>query len=471
VRLPLFTVDASRLTLLEHPERFYAHLLRLIEKARKRIFLASLYIGKGETDLIQSLDRALHRQPGLRVVILLDGLRSTREGEYDGTPKTESSASLVAGLQARHCERVEIRTFRASGLPHWLEKLVGKRFVEGYGLQHMKLYGNEEEVIVSGANLSNDYFTNRRDRYLALRDRDVCQYAFELLCTAGRYSYSLQSKQDSAGDQWHAPYRLVWDEGERLQMPTPGQATGSKRWKKHMQTSVLQLTSDWYDRTREQHDKVEDTVRIVPLVQMGPMNVRQETECVPIILQAADRTKDSRLDFTTGYFSINPLYANRILNGHFYSNMITAAPKANGFYGSKGISGHLPAAYTWLQHRFWRKLVARGRQERVGIHEWHKAGWTYHAKGIWFYPARHGNPTMTLLGSSNFGIRSATLDLECTFLVDATNSTRIQRRLADEVVELQRDACDAVGKELFARPERRVTLGEKIATWCIQTML
>lgn len=39
------------------------------------------------------------------------------------------------------------------------KRIISRRFDEGWGLQHMKLYGVDDEIMLSGANLSNDYFT------------------------------------------------------------------------------------------------------------------------------------------------------------------------------------------------------------------------------------------------------------------------------------------------------------------------
>lgn len=67
--------------------------------------------------------------------------------------------------------------------------------------------------------------------------------------------------------------------------------------------------------------------------------------------------------------------------------------QANGFYGSKGISGLIPEGYTLLESQFERQVRAMGRdwQEEEGgtageghgveISEWEREGWTYHAKG------------------------------------------------------------------------------------------
>lgn len=470
--LPLFRVEANNIQLIEHPSKFYEKLVNLIQSAKRRIFLASLYIGKTEYDLIDTLKSSLTKHKGLKVTILVDRLRSTREGEYrEENSSTESCASLLAGLQSQFPEQVEIRAFRAPDLPTWLETLVGKRFVEGWGLQHMKIYGGDDSVMISGANLSNDYFTNRRDRYLYMHDTIISNYLYELFLTASRYSFSLQA---IGAPSQHASYRLEWDEGARLDIQIDGKPTGPTSWKRRMGNQIERMTNEWKDRLKDlksEKSASHDSVDLVPFLQMGPMKIQQETTCVPEILAYANDRPESQLDFTTGYFSINPQYAEWILKGQFQSEMITASPKANGFYGSKGVSRHLPAAYTWLTNRFWKRLVGKNRHDRVKINEWNKEGWTYHAKGIWFSPTPESKPTLTLLGSSNFGIRSAKLDLECTFLLDAHRSPVLQTRLKEELEELKRDAKDEVGSEMFSRPERKVHWGVKVAAWCVQRML
>lgn len=91
------------------------------------------------------MDQALRDNPELKVSILTDALRGTRE-----TPKA-SSASLLASLVANHGpERVEIRMFHTPNLTGLRKKWIPRRINEGWGLQHMKLYGIDDEIILSG---------------------------------------------------------------------------------------------------------------------------------------------------------------------------------------------------------------------------------------------------------------------------------------------------------------------------------
>lgn len=290
-------------------------------------------------------------------------------------------------------ERVQIRLYRAPDLPGWLEKVVGKRFVEGWGLQHMKIYGVDDEVMTSGANLSNDYFTNRRDRYIRIINEDVSQYMYSLLMVASRYSYSLkgsspmQIQAEKDVKNHHAPYELSWDEGKSLPMQIDAESNhGPVRWKHAMEREIDKLTESWCKAQHKLLLKVDkmtaetSRVELVPLLQMGPLNIRQETRCIPQVMDLSNSPK-ARLDFTTGYFSINPNYAELILRGKFKIDIITASPQANGFYGSKGISKYLPAAYTWLEDLFWRRTQRPERANKIVMREWNKPGWTYHAKG------------------------------------------------------------------------------------------
>lgn len=116
-----------------------------IRNARRRIFLSTLYIGTRERELVDALREALRRNPELRLSILTDALRGTREAPEP------SCASLLAPLVAEFgADRVEIRMYHTPNLTGLRKRCLPKRINEGWGLQHMKLYGIDDDVIVSG---------------------------------------------------------------------------------------------------------------------------------------------------------------------------------------------------------------------------------------------------------------------------------------------------------------------------------
>lgn len=94
---------------------------------------------------ISHIHAALARAPNLRVTVLLDALRSTREG-----PTERSGASLVARLAGNFPDRVDVRLYHTPALRGLMKRILPRRFDEGWGLQHMKLYGFDDSVVISG---------------------------------------------------------------------------------------------------------------------------------------------------------------------------------------------------------------------------------------------------------------------------------------------------------------------------------
>lgn len=94
---------------------------------------------------IETIKTALRKQPSLKVSILTDALRGTREA-----PKSCCASLLVPLVEEFGPERVELRMFHTPNLNGLKKMLIPKRLNEGWGLQHMKLYGFDDEVILSG---------------------------------------------------------------------------------------------------------------------------------------------------------------------------------------------------------------------------------------------------------------------------------------------------------------------------------
>ena len=94
--------------------------------------------------------------------------------------------------------------------------------------------------------------------------------------------------------------------------------------------------------------------------------------------------------------------------------------------------------------------------------------------GFWLTPAGSDTPHHTLLGSSNYGSRSANLDLECTLLI-STRSEALQKRLKEEVQGLTLDAKDLFDDQFIEAEKgkvgRRNTLFVRVGTIIIRKML
>lgn len=77
--------------------------------------------------------------------------------------------------------------------------------------------------------------------------------------------------------------------------------------------------------------------------------------------------------------------------------------QANGFLGAGGFAGAIPAAYTHLARLFFGRVRAGGHEQRLSLHEYRRQGWTFHAKGLWYTRPGHLLPSLTMVGSPNFG--------------------------------------------------------------------
>ena len=197
---PRFEVNGNQIHIIRTPKDFYETLKTRISKAKKRIYLSTLYVGKSEQELLDTIRDALRRNAELRVSILTDALRGTRE-----TPEP-SCASLLAPLVDEFGEkRVEIRMFHTPNLVGIRKAIVPKRINEGWGLQHMKLYGVDDEIMLSGANLSNDYFTNRQDRYHLFSSPELADYFCRVHHAVCQLSYSILPSAGSPGG-----YKMIW---------------------------------------------------------------------------------------------------------------------------------------------------------------------------------------------------------------------------------------------------------------------
>ncbi|KAF9533965.1 hypothetical protein CPB83DRAFT_844850 [Crepidotus variabilis] len=421
---PTFFIPAASVQVLSEPSEFYNALLIMIRKAEKRIFLSSLYIGAEETELMEALQNRLREKPHLQVDILLDLNRSTRPGR-------DSTAQILLPLLREFDSRVRVSMFRSPNLRGTLAKVVPPRFNEGWGTWHAKIYGADDDVMISGANLNKSYFTDRQDRYLVFRGLpDVSGYCLDFMRTAKKFSYTLSLPSSRASQR--TQYSITNDEYE-LHWPMP--ATHPHNFNSIAEAAFIDLQKTVRERllngAYSKRSRSSQDIMLVPLIQAGQFNIREEESLFQQLflhLSRVDPTKRPLLDLTSGYFSLYKPYQDLLLSNHNVDcRIVASSPKANGFYGSRGISGRIPEGYTLFEQRFMTAVEKAGRRWHLAasetqgrgvlLNEWEKEGWTYHAKGIWLSPNTSTPPILTLFGSTNLNSRSSQIDTELSFLM------------------------------------------------------
>lgn len=183
---PCFSVKAENIKIIREPQHFYQTLLKRSSEAKYRITLASLYLGNGELerDFVDTIRKNENFNKGsLKLSILLDYTRGSR---YENNSRT-----MLLPLLKQKEQNCEICFYHTPFLRGIKKKLTPPRFNEIFGIQHMKLYIFDDCLIISGANLSNDYFTNRQDRYFEIRDEKLANFYDGLVSKVQEFSLKL----------------------------------------------------------------------------------------------------------------------------------------------------------------------------------------------------------------------------------------------------------------------------------------
>uniref|UniRef100_A0A1A8MH13 CDP-diacylglycerol--glycerol-3-phosphate 3-phosphatidyltransferase n=2 Tax=Nothobranchius pienaari TaxID=704102 RepID=A0A1A8MH13_9TELE len=456
-QVPAFRVPGGNIKILTSPDQFYQTMKKRIQTAESRVVMASLYLGTGqlEQELVDCMEEVLqHSQENghsdLKVSILLDYTRGSR-GQIN-------SRTMLLPLLQRFSSQMRVSLYHTPDLRGLLRLLVPQRFNETIGVQHIKVYLFDDSIIISGANLSDSYFTNRQDRYVLLENcREVADFFSDLVEAVGDVSLQLQP-DDSVTmlEGMVHPYkgnRQDFSTGARRRIM---EVLNTARTRRQLQ---LQQLSEKSEDEGMMSEGDEDTW-VFPLVQMKPLGIRVDEQVTQRLL--TDAGSDSTVYLTSGYFNLTRTYMRLVLGAGASYRILTASPEVNGFFGAKGVAGAIPAAYIHIARQFYNQVCRLGQQERVHLHEYHRSQWTFHAKGLWYYLQGQDRPCLTLIGSPNFGYRSVHRDLEAQIAI-VTENEELQTQLQEEQEMLYQRSTE-VSSSTFERPDRYVKLWVKLVT-------
>ncbi|KAL1497729.1 hypothetical protein ABEB36_008637 [Hypothenemus hampei] len=410
---PCFPVCSTNIKILTEPKQFYDTILHHCKNSCYRIILVSLYLGTG--DLEKQLVNALmtneqFQKKSLRINVLLDYTRGSRN--------EHNSRTVLQPLLQQNDKNCSIFLYHTPVLRGLLKKFMPNRYNELIGLQHMKLYIFDDTLIISGANLSNDYFTNRQDRYFLIKDKKLTDFYCGLVDKVQSFSFKIDKNNSlSFASTWKcSPYK------------------GSKQEFIEKAKNIIETYLN--DFKEEQNKQISDNFDtfIFPTFQMSQLGIRQDSYITEKILAGAP--KNSKFRIATGYFNLTNQYMNTLIHEcQAKCEILMAHPKANGFLGAKGPAGGIPYAYSLIADKFRRQYEINGQQHRIKLLEFIREGWTYHGKGLWYYPPNSQYPCLTMIGSPNFGDRSVTKDLE-TQVVIVTENQELRKKLYTECENL-----------------------------------
>lgn len=202
---PCFPVNGKNIHIIQEPSKFYEILLSKCSTAKKRITFVSLYLGIGklEQNLVSAMMSNLKLNSNLKINILLDFTRGTRGAKNSQTTLHD----LI-----KHSDNFCLSLYHTPALRGLTKRFAPSRWNELFGLQHMKLYMFDDTVIISGANLSNDYFTNRQDRYVMIEDKRLADFYHNLVGKVQEFSLKVNHKNEIG---LHQDWNLLPYHGDR----------------------------------------------------------------------------------------------------------------------------------------------------------------------------------------------------------------------------------------------------------------
>ena len=490
---------------LTSPHDFHTTLCQLITSAKRRVYLASLYIGPAANPVSSpkelELLAALQSTSAKQVKILLDKNRALRAVPIivnDDNPNrsVEIEKSTISSAEA--CFRVienkitctnntdpttplsddNSGVYLFSVLPQWQQFLLPNPYNEVAGVFHLKCYIIDDDMILTGANLSEEYFCDRIDRYLWLTNGN--QPAINP-STNGTDKYNNTDTNNLVEFyirfidhlcQHAEPYAST-NTDKSFYYPS----RTSKNELLHNLVNLLTTeTSIGIHETRTEselslvinNEKV--VAYVVPTFQAPngffsgvhkviPSDTTVATNLIEAISHSSKQNKHSfQMRLASAYLNLTDHMIGALGQSHRLGiHLLTAGYMSHGFkpnpkkIGNKGKSW-IPAVFDVLG----RQCVDALRQTQLDIFGvgadqftkmWYfqREGWTFHAKGIWFTESVVGSTDEThetitstveidsatslcaaIHGSGNYGERSAGCDMESNLVLVFTDLSSTQ---------------------------------------------
>ncbi|CAH8552569.1 unnamed protein product [Schistosoma turkestanicum] len=469
LKLPIYPINSEQIEILQTPQDFFHGLLYHIENAKKRIVLSTLYIGTGalEHELVTALKKAVHER-NVKLTILMDatrGLRPCLTTQYytNNTLLSSSSKNLLESPSSysschflsplTHLSNVSILLYSHPSPHKWIRSILPSRWNEIFGVQHIKAYIFDDTIIMSGANLSHEYFTNRQDRTWIFKNvPNLANFYCDLIQNViSKFCYSLCSNGSliaNRNDIMSAHHRSSFRQQFHNDL-------SSFLMNKH-QESMAHINDHQMSSSSSSSSLLSYDSYIIPLLQYGYCNVQYEKEFFNYLFHSINTLKLYKVFLTSGYFNLTTCYENLLVNllntttndansNHNNTmNLLCASPMANGFLKSKGLSGYIPLAYREALIKLLQLFHTTNTNysSSVNVYEYNRPNWTFHAKGLWIEGGDIENEkvddigkttnkmnkhhqqcsySLSLVGSSNFSYRSLNRDLESQLCVITTN--------------------------------------------------
>jgi CDP-diacylglycerol---glycerol-3-phosphate 3-phosphatidyltransferase len=434
--ISLLDLDIS---ILQDPSEYYNAIHKAIcdDVAKHSITFSALYFGNGpmEGALVQDLDEAMSRNTDLQVKFIVDYNRAQRSDE--------SMHDSLYFLKKKYQERFQVYLYQMPHLRSY-NSLLPKQIMEIMGVYHVKFnLFDDNMLMLSGANLSEEYFQDRQDRYMMFHQHHK----------AGKEG---NEKKELTG---HTLFSFIKTFSEitirRCHTMGPGGAFSPPALDTSVEEDDKRMKAEMMTLLDQNSLGQESDTLLYPCIQHANINLYQESQLVVGFLhrlktyfQQQWHDKDMDKSMVRGEANITiaspyPSFRQSLFDvlshlRHFMPiTMITASKESHGFSNSSGVKALIPQMHEELFRRGYSVLmdVREEKKEQpddsgdVNMLAYHRDSWTFHCKGIWSHIDQE--TLLTYVGSSNMGERSYHRDMELGFLL-VTKNAHLKHQLHKE---------------------------------------
>lgn len=435
-------VHEEQVCVLQSPLEYFQQLKTLLRISKREVIFSALYFGTGEqeVDLLTEVKTALtdESRPQLQISLLLDHSRSQRG--------SISSLHLLGPLCEKYPGRFHVYLYQMPLLRSWYMSYLPFQLREVLGVYHCKFCIADHRVLLTGANLSDEYFNNRQDRYWMINGNSMVDFlaSFAKIVMADS-SYLLSPTS--------------------IRSPNISNLAVCEKALKELQLShpCDLLESESTDAS---------SIRCVPIVQHSSLSIYAEESSMCRLLQSLSQSfNDIRIKIATPYTNFPPKLLEGVLSvirkgGNV--EILGPGSSSHGFAKGKGLKGYIPQLHEAALHSSFHEASdntkfdhivsdnAKSIIQEIKFLGYERETWTYHAKGLWFQAKERSSGKDfcgTYIGSSNFGIRSWVRDFELGFIF--LGATPSQSKLQHADYDHIRSFCVETDKKAFSNHEAR----------------
>jgi len=374
-KIPL---DGQSIDCLFSSKSFKAELLKQIQQAKYRIYLAALYLEADEagSDILMALYEAKRANPALNIVVCIDYHRAQRGliGDKEAT-----------STNAKWYQEVE----KAQGLDVKIIGIPVKR-KELFGVQHLKGFIFDDQILYSGASFNNIYL-HQHDRY---------RYDRYWLINNSELANSMVSFIDNE----------ILSSGAvaALNSETISPMNKLKVAHKKLTRNLRQASFNY------QGERTSDCLAVTPLCGFGARK-NKLNHTIRKLLQSAQK----EIVIFTPYFNL-PTAIERdisaLLKRGVKLTIVVGDKTANDFYIPEEkpfrTIGALPYLYETNLKRFAKKHQARLKSGQLQLNLWLHESNSFHLKGLYV------DQRFIMLTGHNLNPRAWRLDIENGLLID-----------------------------------------------------